>query len=71
MSENTKSSEVILGETVAHALTPVLEKMTESIKSVVEANAEAKSTKEAFEAKSAEMQANFTKEIEGDRKSVV
>ena len=52
MSENNKSPEVVMAETFANITTPVLEKMAESIQSVIEVNAEAKTAKEEFEAKS-------------------
>jgi len=63
MSENIKTPEAMVGEAVAHALSPVLATMAENIKSVFEANAEAKSVKEEFEAKSKEIEAKAEAEI--------
>jgi HK97 family phage major capsid protein len=70
MSENQKTvpnpvemmSKLVEGQI---ATNENIKSLAEGVKSILETNAEAKSTKEAFEAKSAEMQANFTKEIEG------
>lgn len=63
MSENPKSPEAMVGEAVAHALSPVLATMAENIKSVLESNAETKSVKEEFEAKSKEIEAKAEAEI--------
>lgn len=67
MSENQKTPEAMVGEAVAHALSPVLATMAENIKSVFESNAEAKSevksAKEEFEAKSKEIEAKAEAEI--------
>ena len=63
MSENQKTPEAMVGEAVAHALSPVLATMAENIKSVLESNAETKSVKEEFEAKSKEIEAKAEAEI--------
>ncbi len=63
MSENQKTPEAMVGEAVAHALSPVLATMAENIKSVFESNAETKSAKEEFEAKSKEFEAKAEAEI--------
>lgn len=63
MSENLKTPEAMVGEAVAHALSPVLTTMAENIKSVLTQQAETKSAKEEFEAKSKEIEAKAEAEI--------
>ena len=70
MSENQKTPEAMVGEAVAHALSPVLATMAENIKSVFESNAETKSAKEEFEAKFEAKSKEIEAKAEAEIKSV-